>query len=72
MGLKKKIEVLAVVEAFFFSYLLWAAWMHAYINGYQVTIDVNYFGEAVPELLLLFLWTPLSVLGLSYYLEESK
>lgn len=71
MGFKRKIEILAVVEAFFFSYLLWAFWMHAYINGGTLTIAVDYFGEAVPELVLWFLWTPVSVLGLSYYLETN-
>ena len=57
------IQVLAQLIAAGLAMLLITIWTLALLNGHQVTVYINNYNEAVPELALLIIIVPVIIYG---------
>lgn len=52
------------------GYIVWYIWMLAFINGGEVVVYINKFGEMYPELYTLIITLPIATLGIIIQLKE--
>lgn len=63
-------DIVAMCGLMTFAIIGGFVWIHAYMNGGSVTVYVNEFGEALPELLLLLFFCMAALLSFAESLQK--